>query len=324
MRFAPLAFLVVAVVIVAATSAQQVTSSTTTTTTDTGAPVSSSISSLTVSTTTNSLPSSTAPVHSAQPAPHYTIPSSQSSNAPVASVSPTTDDVLPEFNIPNELLTRDSHVPAAPIYKPVENSSSSVHVAIENTQYSKAYIVPHSGAVSSSVIDALERQASIFIPGIAKSKFSDLPAENLDDDQDSSLVIGGQFAFQNVQCMRSNGTTYAIPDVPCQRVKGHPNLCYPLCAERWQPYCTPQCTCRDNFDSTTYTSAAIMNCTKGFFPQPTRLRESSWYIWLLAFVSFPSALLFGWMARLLHVQLVQFGGMSRAWRELRNMVETVV
>jgi len=306
--------------LLAVTAAATTASTTTTTTTDTGAPVSSSISSLTVpSSSVDPSSVSAAPQHSAQPAPHYTIPSS-ASDASLPPASPVeTDSALPDFDVPNELLVRKSHVPAAPIYKPVENGSSSVHVAIERTQYSKAYVMSQRGGVPSSIIDALERQASIFIPGISKSKFSDLPEENLDDDQDHHAVIGGQFPFENVQCTRPNGTTFAIPNVPCQRVEGHPNLCYPFCDRWWHPHCTPRCSCEAEGDTLDFSGALIRNCTKGYFPQPTRLRETSWGMWILPFVMLPAAIVLAWVTPWLHMSLVQFGGMQGIWRSLASL-----
>jgi hypothetical protein len=205
----------------------------------------------------------------------YSVSSSPSVDTETGSTStnPLDGVVIPA----SKLFVKSSLPSTIPEYSSeAQNSSdeSSLHFLVEKTHFKHNYIMAHSHEVSSSVIEDLESQFSEFESSISSSVFDSSAGlfvdENFHDDQDSDAITGGTFLYRNVLCILPNGTGFEIPNVPCSRNHKHENQCNPLCAESWNPHCTPTCYCRTSFNTDTFTDAAILNCTKGFVPLPTR------------------------------------------------------
>jgi hypothetical protein len=218
-------------------------------------------------------------------------------------VSSTTDDTstvdeLPVINVAKIFAKPVSDVSADSVYSSdaVEhNESSTAHLIVDKTQFRHEYVVGHSHHVPHSLMSEITEQFDAFdtIPASdLRSSNALINDENFHDDHDSDLVTGPRFAFQNVQCILPNGTAFPIPNVPCSRVHNHPNLCEPLCAREWQPKCTPTCYCRAGFNTLTFTEAAIINCTRRYFPAPARSThlKTSGPILGVAFVAVPLVL----------------------------------
>lgn len=204
----------------------------------------------------------------------YKLSIGDSSSVSDSSTSDTSDPAALDPIVVDKFFQKSS-ISADSVYSSeIEaNESSTAHIAVEKTQFRKAYVIEHDHKVSSSVMSEIESQFEAFdtIPAsLARTSLNLLNDENFHDDEDASLVIGSRFPFQNVQCILPNGTAFPIPNVPCTRVRSHPNLCQPLCAVEMQRHCTPQCYCRAGFNTLTFTEAAIINCTRKFFPAPAR------------------------------------------------------
>lgn len=197
-----------------------------------------------------------------------------------SSVSETTDtssvDVLPVINVDKIFAKPASDVSADTVYSSDAaeyNESSTAHLIVDKTEFRHVYVVGHSHHVPHSLMSEITSQFDAFdtIPASElRSSNALIDEENFHDDHDSDLVTGPRFAYQNVQCILPNGTAFPIPNVPCSRVHNHPDLCEPLCAREWQPKCTPTCYCRAGFNTLTFTEAAIINCTRRYFPAPAR------------------------------------------------------
>lgn len=265
----PRLFLLLVVVAVACIAL--VSATTSTSTTSSGSSVSSSNAIPPVSSETSSSSTSSPHVRHGH-AKTYKI--SIGSSVSDSSTSDTSDPPALDPIVVDKFFQKSS-ISADSVYSSeIEaNESSTAHIAVEKTQFRKAYVIEHDHKVSSSVMSEIESQFEAFdtIPAsLARTSLNLLNDENFHDDEDASLVIGSRFPFQNVQCILPNGTAFPIPNVPCTRVRSHPNLCQPLCAVEMQRHCTPQCFCRAGFNTLTFTEAAIINCTRKFFPAPAR------------------------------------------------------
>lgn len=185
-------------------------------------------------------------------------------------------DDLPVINVDKIFAKPASDVSADTVYSSTaveHNESSTAHLIVDKTQYRHVYVIGHSHHVPHSLMEEITSQFDAFDTIPASELRSSNPLindENFHDDHDSDLVVGPRFPYQNVQCILPNGTAFAIPNVPCARVHNHPDLCEPLCAREWQPKCTPTCYCRAGFNTLTFTEAAIINCTRRYFPAPAR------------------------------------------------------